>query len=76
MIAGAVTVGIPWLDLACGTGAVAKRAATGGAHVTGIDLAPALIDTARRRAAALGLEIDYRVASALQSAGGHRRAPT
>jgi SAM-dependent methyltransferase len=48
-----------WLDLACGTGAVAERAAAGGASVTGLDLAPALIDTARERAAALGAEIDY-----------------
>jgi SAM-dependent methyltransferase len=50
-----------WLDLACGTGAVAERAATAGAVVSGIDLAPALIETARRRAGELGLEIDYRV---------------
>lgn len=50
-----------WLDLACGTGAVAERAARSGAQVTGVDLAPALIDTARERAADQGLEIDYRV---------------
>ena len=50
-----------WLDLACGTGAVAERAAALGAEVTGIDLAPALVETARERAAELGLEIDYRV---------------
>jgi ubiquinone/menaquinone biosynthesis C-methylase UbiE len=31
-----------WLDLACGTGAVAERAAARGAWVTGIDPAPAL----------------------------------
>jgi SAM-dependent methyltransferase len=53
--------GDQWLDLACGTGAVAERAAAGGASVTGIGLAPALIDTAQERAAAFGLEIDYRV---------------
>ena len=53
--------GVRWLDLACGTGAVAERAAAGGATVTGVDLAPVLIDTARERAAELGLEIDYRV---------------
>jgi SAM-dependent methyltransferase len=56
--------GESWLDLACGTGAVAERAAARGARVTGIDLAPALIETARERAAALGLEIDYRVGDA------------
>jgi SAM-dependent methyltransferase len=50
-----------WLDLACGTGAVAERAAALGAPVTGIDLAPALIDVARERARQRDLAIDYRV---------------
>jgi ubiquinone/menaquinone biosynthesis C-methylase UbiE len=53
--------GVHWLDLACGTGAVAERAAAAGATVCGIDLAPVLIETARSRAADGGLEIDYRV---------------
>jgi SAM-dependent methyltransferase len=53
--------GVRWLDLACGTGAVAELAAEAGATVTGIDLAPALIDTARERAEERGLTIDYRV---------------
>ncbi len=53
-----------WLDLGCGTGAVASRAAAAGAKVTGVDLAPALIETARRRAAEAGLEIDYEVGDA------------
>jgi SAM-dependent methyltransferase len=53
-----------WLDLACGTGAVSERAAVGGAQVTGIDLAPALIDTAKERAAQLDLKIDYAVGDA------------
>ncbi len=53
--------GLRWLDLACGTGAVAERAAARGADVTGIDLAPVLIETATSRAARLGLTIDYRV---------------
>lgn len=39
-----------WLDLGCGTGGVTGRAAAAGAKVTGVDLAPALIETARRRA--------------------------
>jgi SAM-dependent methyltransferase len=51
-----------WLDLACGTGAIAERVAAGqGGSVTGVDLAPALIETAKERAADRGLEIDYRV---------------
>jgi SAM-dependent methyltransferase len=53
--------GLRWLDLACGTGAMAERAAAAGADVTGIDLAPVLIETARERAAEQGLDIDYRV---------------
>jgi SAM-dependent methyltransferase len=53
--------GEPWLDLACGTGAVAERAAARGARVVGVDLAPPLIEIARRRAAERGLRIDYRV---------------
>jgi SAM-dependent methyltransferase len=48
-----------WLDLACGTGAVAERAAAAGASVTGLDLAPVLIETAKERGAELGLDIDY-----------------
>jgi SAM-dependent methyltransferase len=50
-----------WLDLACGTGALTERAARAGADVTGVDLAPVLIETARGHAAAAGLDIDYRV---------------
>src|SRR5438034_1320778 len=53
--------GDAWLDLACGTGAVSEGAARRGADVTGIDLAPALIETAKERAQDQGLEIDYRV---------------
>jgi len=53
-----------WLDLATGTGAVAEDAAAAGAQVTGIDLAPVLIETAKERASAKGLEIDYQVGDA------------
>ena len=56
--------GDAWLDLACGTGAVAERAAAAGADVTGIDLAPVLIETANERARDLGLDIDYAVGDA------------
>lgn len=58
-----------WLDLACGTGAVAERAARAGADVVGLDLAPVLIETARERAAEQGLEIDYRVGDCEDLAG-------
>ena len=53
--------GETWLDLACGTGAVSERAAQRHAAVTGVDLAPALIETAQERAQEQGLDIDYRV---------------
>jgi SAM-dependent methyltransferase len=50
-----------WLDIACGTGAVALRAAKAGAKVTGSDLAPALVERARELAAAEGLAVDFEV---------------
>ena len=56
-----VRAGEQWLDLATGTGAVATLAARQGAVVTGLDLAPKLIETARRLAAENGLEITYEV---------------
>lgn len=52
------------LDVATGTGALALRLAPSGASVTGVDLAPALLDTARRLAAGAGLEIHYDVGDA------------
>jgi SAM-dependent methyltransferase len=55
-----------WLDLACGTGAIAERAAAAGANVTGLDLAPVLIETAKARAKELGLGIEYVVGDAEQ----------
>jgi len=53
-----------WLDVACGTGAIAERAASAGADVTGLDLSPVLIETAKERANELGLDIDYMVGDA------------
>ena len=56
--------GEAWLDVGTGTGALASRAARAGAVVTGSDLAPALIETAKRLAAEEGLEITYEVGDA------------
>jgi SAM-dependent methyltransferase len=50
-----------WLDAATGTGAVAIRAARAGAEVTALDLAPRLVETARRLTAAEGLAIRFDV---------------
>lgn len=52
------------LDIACGTGGVAERAARTGAQVTGVDFAAELVETAKRRADELGLEIEYEVGDA------------
>src|SRR5215213_2217030 len=53
-----------WLDVATGTGAVAFRAARAGARVTGLDVAPPLIETARRLAGQEGLAIGVDVGDA------------
>src|SRR5262245_7345983 len=53
-----------WLDVACGTGELAGMAASRGAEVVGVDLAPGLIETAKRNAASAGLPIDFRVGDA------------
>src|SRR5262245_17757066 len=56
------------LDAATGTGAVAILVAQRGADVVGQDLAPALIETARERAAEEGVEIDFQVGDAEEMA--------
>lgn len=55
----ALTPGARVLDVACGTGNLSVPAARAGADVTGLDIAPNLIETARRRALAEGLEIKF-----------------
>jgi ubiquinone/menaquinone biosynthesis C-methylase UbiE len=52
------------LDVACGTGHVALEAARTFCDVTGVDYVPELVETARRRAEAEGLKIDFRVGDA------------
>ena len=56
--------GTEFLDVACGTGGVAELAAARGAEVTGVDFAPALIETAKARAAEAALPIRYEVGDA------------
>jgi SAM-dependent methyltransferase len=53
--------GDAWLDVGCGTGELAFLAAATGASVTGCDLSPALVETAKRQAAERGLEIPFEV---------------
>jgi ubiquinone/menaquinone biosynthesis C-methylase UbiE len=49
------------LDVACGTGGVALRAARAGADVVGVDISPDQIAKARRAAELEGLEIMFEV---------------
>ncbi len=50
-----IPVGARVLDVACGTGNLAIPAARKGAEVSGVDIAPNLLDQARQRAGAEGL---------------------
>lgn len=52
------------LDVGCGGGLLSEALSRKGARVTGIDLAPGMVEVARLHAAEEGLEIDYRVAAA------------
>jgi SAM-dependent methyltransferase len=56
----ALTRGERVIDLACGTGNVALIAAANGAQVVGIDAAPRLLEVARERARAQGVDVDFR----------------
>jgi 2-polyprenyl-6-hydroxyphenyl methylase/3-demethylubiquinone-9 3-methyltransferase len=56
--------GISLLDIGCGGGLVCEPLARLGARVTGIDPAAKSIDAAKAHAAAGGLQIDYRAATA------------
>ena len=47
------------LDVACGSGNAALRAAVAGARVVGLDLTPELFEAGRRLAAEAGVEVDW-----------------
>ena len=47
------------LDVACGTGNAAVPAARAGAEVVGLDLVPELLEGGRRKAAEVGVEIEW-----------------
>jgi SAM-dependent methyltransferase len=55
----AVTADEDVLDVACGTGNAALRAAQAGARVTGVDLTPELLEVGRELAEREGVDIDY-----------------
>jgi SAM-dependent methyltransferase len=52
------------IDVACGTGNALLAAAAAAASVSGVDLAPRLVEVARGRAARAGIEADLRVGDA------------
>jgi SAM-dependent methyltransferase len=55
----ALKPGVRLLDVACGSGNQSIPAAHAGAIVTGVDIAPNLLEQARARAAAEGLSIQF-----------------
>jgi SAM-dependent methyltransferase len=55
----ALKPGVRVLDVACGSGNLAIPAARAGAIVTGVDIAPNLLEQARARAASEGLTIQF-----------------
>jgi ubiquinone/menaquinone biosynthesis C-methylase UbiE len=56
----AVRPGEQVLDVACGTGNAAIRAAQAGGHVVGVDLTPKLLEEGRRLVSEAAVEIDFR----------------
>ena len=64
--------GLRVLDVACGTGNTAIPAAKLGCDVTGVDIAPNLIEQAKARASAAGIKAVFEVgdAEALPCADG------
>lgn len=61
-----ISAGMRVLDVACGTGNLAIPAARKGAQVTGIDIAPNLLEQARKRAAEAGLKATFQEGDAEQ----------
>jgi 2-polyprenyl-6-hydroxyphenyl methylase / 3-demethylubiquinone-9 3-methyltransferase len=57
------------LDVGCGGGLLAEALARKGASVTGIDLAPGMIEAARLHAAESALAIDYQLQDAAKLVG-------
>jgi SAM-dependent methyltransferase len=62
----AISRGMPVLDVACGTGNLAIPAARRGAQVTGVDIAPNLLEQARQRATRQGLPATFEEGDAEQ----------
>src|ERR1700677_3964309 len=61
-----IPTGARVLDVACGTGNLAIPGARKGAKVSGVDIAPNLLEQARQRAAAEGLQAAFEEGDAEQ----------
>jgi SAM-dependent methyltransferase len=61
-----IQAGMRVLDVACGTGNLAIPAARKGAHVSGVDIAPNLLEQARQRAATESLQAAFEEGDAEQ----------
>ena len=57
---GYINAGDQVLDVGCGTGTLAVRAAQKGARVTGLDLSPAMLCLAEEKARAAGVDVNFR----------------
>ncbi len=51
-------------DLGCGTGSLSVLLAESGAEVVGVDLSPAMVEQAKRKARVVGLAVEFRVGDA------------
>ncbi|MEV0303080.1 class I SAM-dependent methyltransferase [Streptomyces prasinus] len=61
------------LDVGCGTGSLSKLLAEAGHHVTGVDLAPKMIEQAQEKLRAAGLEGRFLVGDAANPPTGDER---
>jgi len=66
-VLGYIDAGHRILDVGCGTGTLAVKAAQKGAQVIGLDLSPAMLRLAEEKARAAGVEVNFR--------RGHAQSP-
>jgi SAM-dependent methyltransferase len=59
-VLGYIDTGDRVLDIGCGTGTLAVKAAQKGARVTGLDLSPAMLRLAEEKARAAGVEVHFK----------------
>jgi ubiquinone/menaquinone biosynthesis C-methylase UbiE len=75
LIASEIPAGARVLDIGCGTGTLAFRCIKRGAHVTGLDISPFMIEQAGLRARQLGVSDHFEVVKDSVTQLGHRFKP-